>query len=222
MIQLYDYFRSSSAYRVRIALHHKEIAFESIHVDLVKGEQRSAEYKKLNPIAGVPTLIDSAYRLTQSSAILEYLEETYPQKPLLPKDKKVRGYIRQLAMLIATDIHPLNNLKVWKGYVGKVLGANEEQQKNWYDHWIHEGLSAYENLLKSENKHGDFSFGSEPTLADLFLIPQLYNARRFNTDLHAYPEICKIEQNCIKLSAFKRAAPENHPFAPDGLEKIHG
>ena len=222
MIILHDYFRSSSSYRVRIALHFKKLDFDIRHVDLVKGEQRMDDYKGLNPSAGVPTLMDGDFKLTQSPAILEYLEEEYPADPLMPTDKQARAYVRQMAMVIATDIHPLNNLKVWKGYIGKKLGADEAQQMQWYMHWIHEGFAAYESLLMSENAADEFTLGNTPTLADLYLIPQLYNARRFKADLSAYPKICAIEKNCMRLEAFQRAAPESHPYAPDGLEIIHG
>lgn len=222
MIILHDYFRSSSSYRVRIALYFKNLDFDIRHVDLVKGEQRMDDYKGLNPSAGVPTLIDGDFKLTQSPAILEYLEEEYPENPLMPTDKQARACVRQMAMVIATDIHPLNNLKVWKGYIGKKLGVDEAQQMQWYTHWIHEGFTAYESLLMSENAAGEFTFGNAPTLADLYLIPQLYNARRFKADLSAYPKICEIEKNCMRLDAFQRAAPESHPHAPDGLEIIHG
>lgn len=222
MIILHDYFRSSSSYRVRIALHHKNLDFEIRHVNLVKGEQRDDDYRSLNPSAGVPTLIDGDFKLTQSPAILEYLEEEYPQNPLMPTDKHARAYVRQMAMMIATDIHPLNNLKVWKGYIGKKLGADEAQQMQWYMHWIREGFAAYESLLSSENAAGEFTFGNAPSLADLHLIPQLYNARRFKADLSAYPNICAIEKNCMALKPFQQAAPESHPNAPDDLEIIHG
>lgn len=218
MIRLYDYFRSSSSYRVRIALHMKALDFEIHHVDLVKGQQRDDEYKSLNPSAGVPTILDGDFKLTQSPAILEYLDEQYPHQPLLPKDAKARAYIRQMSMIIACDIHPLNNLKVWKGYVGRTLGADEDQSKAWYAHWIHEGFKAYETLLGNDN----FTYGNAPTLADIQLIPQLYNAHRFQLDLSQYPKILKVERNCLALEAFQKASPEAHPYASNGLEQIHG
>ncbi|MAE51273.1 MAG: maleylacetoacetate isomerase [Micavibrio sp.] len=222
MLILHDYFRSSSSYRVRIALHHKRLDFEIRHVDLVQGQQRMDDYKALNPSAGVPTLIDGDFKLTQSPAILEYLEEEYPANPLMPADHQARAYVRQMAMIIATDIHPLNNLKVWKGYVGKILGADEQGLQAWYMHWIHEGFAAYESLLGASNLTGDFTLGDSPTLADVHLIPQLYNARRFKADLSAYPKICAIEKNCMRLESFQKASPESHPNAPNGIEIIHG
>lgn len=222
MIQLYDYFRSSSSYRVRIALYHKGLDFETIHVDLVKCEHREKPYTDLNPQGLVPFLIDGDFHLSQSPAILEYLQEKYPQKTLMPDDLESRAYVRQMAMIIACDIHPLNNLKVWKGYVGKILGADDDQMKDWYAHWIHQGLSAYEKLLVSSGYMGKFTCGDTPSLADLHLIPQLYNARRFYVPLSEYPNIMKIERHCLELEAFQKAAPECHANAPKDLEAIHG
>ena len=222
MIQLHDYFRSSSSYRVRIALNLKGVPYETRHVDLVKGEQRQSPYVDMNPQGLVPLLEDDDFKLSQSPAILEYLEEKYTANPLLPADVESRAIIRCLAMIIACEIHPLNNLKVWKGYVGKVLGADDHQMKKWYAHWIHQGLEAYEMQLQNLGCAGQFSFGDAVTLADLHLIPQLYNARRFDVDLSAYPTILKIEKNSMSLEAFQLAAPESHAHAPDGLEQIHG
>ena len=221
-MKLYDYFRSSSSYRVRIALYIKQLPFEIEHIDLVAGAQREAPYITLNPSAGVPTLIDGDLTLTQSPAILEYLDESYPEHPLLPDDLNARAYVRQMAMIIATDIHPLNNLKVWKGYIRKTLGADEAQQMAWYRHWITEGFYAYERFLKTQGLMRKFTYGDFPTLADCCLIPQVYNARRFGVDMGAYPLISKIERNCMGLTAFQKAAPESHPNAPEGLEIIHG
>lgn len=221
MMKLYDYFRSSSSYRVRIALNHKELDYETIHVDLVAGEQREKPYVDMNPQGLVPLLIDGDFQLSQSPAILEYLEEKYPSNPLLPVDMQMRAYVRQMAMIIACEVAPLNNLKVWKGYVGKVLGVDEQQSKDWYAHWINQGLSAYERFLESSGYMGKFTCGDEVSLADLHLIPQLYNARRFQVSLMDYPKIMKIEDHCMRLKAFQNAAPENHPNAPAELERIH-
>ncbi|MFP4314425.1 MAG: maleylacetoacetate isomerase, partial [Alphaproteobacteria bacterium] len=189
MLKLYDYFRSSSSYRVRIGLHLKGLEFETIHVDLVKGEQRDKPYIDLNPQGLVPLLVDGDFQLSQSPAILEYLEEKYPQKSLLPEDMENRAYVRQMAMIIASDIHPLNNLKVWKGYIGGVLKADDQQMKDWYAHWIHQGLQAYEKFLSTSGRMGTFTCGDTPTLADIHLLPQLYNARRFFVSIDAYPNI---------------------------------
>lgn len=222
MIKLYDYFRSSSSYRVRIALYLKGLAFKSEHIDLVAQEQRRYAYQNLNPSAAVPTLVDGDYKLTQSPAILEYLEDAYPDQSLMPDGVKPRAYVRQMSMIVATDMHPLNNLKVWKGYVGNVLGADEAQQMAWYKHWIKEGFDAYESFLRAESKSGAFTYGDEPTLADCYLIPQIYNARRFGFDMRGYKALCAIERNALQLEAFQKASPEAHPNAPAGLEVIHG
>lgn len=222
MIILYDYFRSSSAYRVRIALYLKQLDFTSKSVDLVKAEQRSEEYLKLNPQGGVPFFVDGDVKFAQSLAMLEYLDETHPEPAIIYGAAEDKAYIRQLSYIIACDIHPLNNLKVWKGYVGKKLGADEAQLTDWYHHWINEGLKAYEATLAQNDKAGKFSFGDKPSMADICLIPQLYNARRFNVDLSAYPNILKIEKNCLAIEAFQKASPETHPDAPEGLEQIYG
>lgn len=222
MIILYDYFRSSASYRVRIALYLKHLDFTSKSVDLVKAEQRSEEYLKLNPQGGVPFFVDGDVQFGQSLAMLEYLDEKYSGPALIHGSADDKAYIRQLSYIIACDIHPLNNLKVWKGYVGKKLGADDKQMQDWYHHWISEGLKAYEATLVQNNKMGKFSFGDQPSMADICLIPQLYNARRFNVDLSAYPNILTIEKNCLPLEAFQKASPEAHPDAPDDLEQIYG
>jgi maleylacetoacetate isomerase len=224
MITLYDYFRSSSSYRVRIALYMKGLLFESRHIDLVAGEQRSDEYKAINPQGFVPTLIDEGgERIAQSMAIIEYLDDVYHKPPTVSGDAQQKALIRTLAQIVACEISPLNNPKVWKGYVGKVLGADEEASRAWYHHWIHEGLNAYEAILEGREIAYEFSASDFiPSLADICLIPQLYNARRFNVDLANYPNICRIEKLCIGLDYFQRAAPESHPEAPGGLDPIHG
>ncbi len=203
MIKLYDYYRSSSSYRVRIALRYKGLAFETVEVDLLEGTQKNDEYAQLNPQKLVPTLVDRDFVLTQSPAILEYLEEAYPQNPLLPEDIRARAKVRQLSMIVGCEIHPLNNLRVWKGYVGGVLGADEAQMRDWYAHWIMQGFAAYEALLGGDG----FSVGNAPSLADVYLIPQVYNARRFDVDLTVYPKICAIEARCLEIEAFDKSAP---------------
>ena len=215
---LYGYYRSSTSYRLRILLNLKDIAHRTVAVALDKGEQRDAAFLAINPMGGLPVLEIDGLRLVQSPAIIDYIEEHYASPRLLPGAIEPRQRVREIASLVACDIHPLNNLKVWKGYVGKVLGANEQQSQDWYAHWIHEGFKAYEALLGDN----EFTYRDSPTLADLHLIPQLYNARRFNLDLSAYPKICKIEKNCMRLEAFQKASPESHPNAPDNLEQIHG
>lgn len=222
MIRLYDYYRSSASYRVRIALAMKEIEYELVSVDLAGGAQKEQPYRAENPQGAVPYFVDDDVRIGQSLAIMEYLDEKYPQNPLIFGNAQDRAYIRQMALLVACDIHPLNNLKVWKGYVGKVLGAGEKQSQDWYAHWIHEGFTAYEALLEKQGMAGDFTCNDQPSMADLCLIPQIYNARRFNVDLSNYPRICAIEKNCMAMDSFQKAAPEAHRDAPDGLEVIHG
>lgn len=222
MIRLYDYYRSSSSYRVRIALHYKDIAFETQHIDLVVGEQQNDAYKKLNPQGLVPLLVDGDFKLSQSLAIIEYLEERFPGPSLFLGSAQDIAYIRQMALIIACDIHPLNNPKVWKGYVGKKLGADEGQMKAWYRFWVTEGVTAYERLLEQSGRAGRFTCGDQPSVADLCLIPQLYNARRFDVDLSLFPKIREIEKNCMEMEAFRKAAPESHPNAPKDLVQIHG
>jgi maleylacetoacetate isomerase len=211
---LYTYFRSSAAYRVRIALNLKGLDYEPRFVHLLKegGEQRRAEYQKLNPQGLVPTLIDEGATLTQSLAIIEYLEEAYPKPPLLPRRARDRAYVRALAQIVACDIHPLNNLRVLN-YLKGGLVQGQEACRRWIQHWIHEGFSAFERHLESSAATGRYCFGDTPTLADICLVPQVYNARRFECDLSAFPTIQAIDENCMDLPAFQRAAPEHQPDA---------
>ncbi|MCI5061100.1 MAG: maleylacetoacetate isomerase [Alphaproteobacteria bacterium] len=222
MIQLYDYFRSSASYRVRVALYLKNLEFQIHSVDLVTGEQRAEEYTAQNPQGLVPTLVDGDVSLSQSMAIIEYLDDKYGAPKLVEGSAEDKAYIRQMAQIIACDTHPLNNLCVWKDYVGKKLGADESQMQEWYAHWITKGLSSYEEMLKKHGRAGKFTLGDQPSLADLCLIPQIYNARRFNVDLGAYPKILEIERNCVELDAFQKAAPEAQKSAPKDIEQIHG
>lgn len=222
MMQLYDYYRSSASYRVRAALAFKKVTYETVSVDLLKGEQKSDAYKQHNPQGFVPTLVDGDLELTQSMAIIEYLDDKYGDPKLVFGSAEDKAYIRQMAQVIACETHPLNNPKVWKGYVGAKLGADDQQMQDWYAHWVIEGLTAYEALLNKYGKAGKFTCGDQPSMADLCLIPQLYNARRFNVDLSPYPKTMDIEKNCIALEAFQKAAPESHPDAPADLEPIHG
>ncbi len=211
-MKLYGYWRSTAAYRVRIALHLKDLPYENISVHLVKdgGEQFKPEYVELNPAKLVPTLVDGDLSLNQSLAIVEYLDEQYPQSPLLPQQPALRAKVRAMALDIATDIHPLNNLRVLK-YLKGTLEVSDEAKDNWYAHWITVGFEALEARLK--DSAGKFCFGDEVTLADVCLVPQLYNARRFNVPLEAFPTICQIEANCLALPAFAAAVPENQPDA---------
>ncbi|WP_144209552.1 maleylacetoacetate isomerase [Shewanella donghaensis] len=210
-MKLYGYWRSSAAYRVRIALNLKQLEAEQISIHLVKngGEQHSEMFAQLNPQNLVPALVDSddegEFSLTQSLAILEYLEEQYPQCSLLPQGAKNRAIVRAMAQAVACEIHPLDNLRVLQ-YLVKEMAVSEEDKMNWYHHWIHLGFAALETQLAVHS--GQYSFGDSPSLADICLIPQVYNAYRFNVDLSAYPNIVRIWQSCNELAAFADAAPE--------------
>ena len=202
---LYDYFRSSACYRVRIALNLKGLAYDSMPVSLLDNAQRAPEYLSKNPQGLVPALLDGEQLLTQSLAICEYLEEAYPQPALLPNDTIGRARVRALALSIACDIHPLNNLRVLRRLEAQ-FAADQAGKDAWYQHWIQSGFEAFEQQIQST--HGLYCFGDTVTLADLALVPQVYNARRFNCDLSAYPTMLAIEQRCLALDAFARATPE--------------
>ncbi|RZF54497.1 maleylacetoacetate isomerase [Acinetobacter halotolerans] len=207
-MKLYSYFRSSAAYRVRIALNIKQLAYETQPIHLVKNEQQQADYQALNPSQLVPTLVDVDQTLLQSISILEYLEEAYPEVALLPKNIAERAKVRAFAQAIACDIHPLNNLRVLK-YLQQDLGLNDQQKSNWYQHWMLLGFQSLEAQLQGSN--GQFCFGTQATFADCCLIPQVYNAKRFKIDLAAFPKIESIYQHCLTLPAFLHAAPEQQP-----------
>ena len=213
-MKLYTYWRSSSAYRVRIALNLKDVEYESVPVHLVKdgGRQKSAEYLKLNPQGLVPVLVDGDIVLRQSLAIIEYLDEKYPQPPLLPESAKGRARVRGLAYLIADEIQPMNNLGVQK-YLTHQAGLDQQQLDDWYRHWITAGFTALEQLLANGGQSGQFCHGDTPALADCCLVPQLYNARRYRCDLKAFPTLTRIEKNCSQVLAFQQAEPENQPDA---------
>lgn len=217
MMQLYSYYRSSASYRVRIALHYKGLAYEHHGVHLVRGggEQHAPAYKKLNPQAQVPTLIDGDFVLTQSMAILEYLEEKHPQPPILPASPEARAYVRQLSLISVADIHPLNNLKVLTHLSGE-FGITQDQKTAWYHKWIRQGFDAMETLLdRSPFRTGPYSCGDHVTMADICLVPQVYNARRYDVDMSPWPIISSIEANCLKLKAFLDASPEKQPDTPE-------
>ncbi len=216
-MELYSYYRSSASYRVRIALNVKGLAYDCHGVHLVKngGEQHTPEYKALNPQAQVPTLVDGNFTLTQSMAILEYLEEKYPKPHILPKDVEQRAYVRQLAQISVADIHPLNNLKVLTHLSGE-FGITQDQKLDWYHKWVRLGFDATEKLLeKSPFRTGVYCCGDAPTVADMCLIPQVYNARRYDMEMSAWPLISAIEQSCLKLEAFRLASPERQPDTPE-------
>ncbi|MBL4613493.1 MAG: maleylacetoacetate isomerase [Magnetovibrio sp.] len=209
-MKLYTYWRSSAAYRVRIALALKNVPYESAYVHLVRdgGEQLKSEYDAINPQHLVPALeLDDATVLTQSMAILEYLEDAYPDQPLLPKDAKAKARVRALCQAVASDMHPLNNLRVLS-YLSKTLNIDGDQKSTWYHHWINIGFEGLEQLLARSTDTGEFCHGSTPTLADACLIPQLYNARRFKVDLSPYAHIQRIEAACQDHPAFVAAAPQ--------------
>jgi maleylacetoacetate isomerase len=209
-LALYTYFRSSAAYRVRIALNYKGLAYESRFVHLLKGEQNKFEYREINPEGRVPALMVDSEVLTQSLAIIEYLEETHPEPRLLPKSAIERAHARALAQIVACDIHPLNNLRVLN-YLKDTLRQDEAARQAWIRHWIELGLRAYEDHLTAHGTTGLFSLGDRPTLADVCLVPQVFNAHRFGCDLVAFPKIRAIEEHCLALPAFREAAPGNQP-----------
>lgn len=212
MMQLYSYFRSSAAYRVRIALNIKGIAYEYLGVHLLKdgGQQLSDGYRALNPSALVPTLVDADVTLGQSLAIIEYLDETHPQPPLLPADAPGRARVRAIAQAIACDTHPLNNLRVLK-YLKRNLQVSDDAKNEWYRHWVGLGLAAVESMLADSSSTGRYCHGDTPGLADACLVPQIYNARRFDCDLSAFPTVVRIDEACRELPAFDLAQPEKQP-----------
>lgn len=211
-MKLYGYWRSSTSYRVRIALNLKGLAAETVPVNLLKGEQRGAAYRALNPAAAVPLLEAEGRRFTQSLAILEYLEETHPQPPILLGKPEDRAYVRALSQLVACDMHPINNLRVLRYLTGE-LKVSEEKKNAWMQHWFAEGFTALEAMIAREGRAGQCCFGDAPTMADICLVPQLYNARRFGCDLAPYPLLVRIGDYCDRLPAFDKAKPENQADA---------
>jgi len=202
---LYDYYRSSAAYRVRIALNIKGIAYESRPVNLLESEQKSEEYRAINPQGFVPMLEMEGIRLTQSLAIMGYLDQRYPTMPLLPAGADARYHVLAMALTVACDIHPLNNLRVLK-YLKDTLSVEEEVRDDWYRHWVSEGLRALEALAAPSA--GKFLLGDNVTLADICLVPQLYNARRFNVPLDDYPTLVRADENANRMEAFAAAHPD--------------
>ncbi len=212
-MKLYGYFRSSAAFRVRIALNLKGLAYEQASIHLRKNDQRAPDYLKLNPQGLVPALVDDGLVLAQSLAIVEYLEETHPEPPLLPRDPGARARVRSLAQAIACDIHPIDNLRVLR-YLAKPMGLDEKQIETWFNHWIKEGFDGIEPVLASDGQAARFCHGDRPGLADLCLVPQIFNAQRYPSfDLKPYPTIMRIFDACMKLPAFEKAIPENQPDA---------
>ena len=213
-MKLYSYFRSSASFRVRIALALKGLDYDYAPVHLVKGggQQFAAEFKAMNPAALVPVLDDDGTLLTQSLAIIEYLEETRPEPPLLPGDAAGRARVRAIALSIACEIHPLNNLRVL-GYLNKTLGVAEEQRNAWYRHWVETGLATVEAMLDGDPRTGRCCHGDVPTLADVLLVPQIVNAQRFNCRLDHVPTVMRIHQHCLTLPAFAESVPALQPDA---------
>ncbi len=211
-MKLYSYFRSSAAYRVRIALNLKGLAYETVPVHLLKdgGQQFSDSYRAVNPSQLVPALVEGDLSVGQSIAMLEYLEETHPQPPLLPADASGRARVRAIAQHIACDIHPLNNLRVLK-YLKQELGQDQEARDNWYKHWVAVGFSSIEALLADHPDTGRYCHGDQPGYADACLVPQVFNARRMGCDLSDFPTIVRIDAACAELDAFCDAAPASQP-----------
>jgi maleylacetoacetate isomerase/maleylpyruvate isomerase len=210
-LKLYTYFRSSAAFRVRIALNLKGLKYQPLFVHLPKGEHRAAQYSEVNAQALLPTLeLDDGTRLTQSLAIIEYLDEKHPEPHLIPKDAIARARVRSLALLVACEIHPLNNLRVLQ-HLKRELGQSQEQIDTWYRHWVADGLAKLEAEISGGK--GKFCHGDTPTMADCCLVPQIFNAKRYNSDLAPYPTTLRIFEACMKLEAFDRAQPSKQPDA---------
>jgi maleylpyruvate isomerase len=213
-MKLYTYFRSSAAYRVRIALNLKGLDYEALPVHLLRGggEQLQETYRAINPSGLVPAFQDDYITLTQSMAILEYLEDEYPQVPIMPKDAAGRARVRELAQIIACDIHPVNNLRVLR-YLVHELGLSEEKKTAWYLHWLTGGLEVLEKHLARDPSAGPLCHGPTPTIADCCLVPQVFNAQRYGIDISAYPNIARINAQCVEIPAFVAAHPSNQPDA---------
>jgi maleylacetoacetate isomerase len=213
-MKLYTYFRSSAAYRVRIALNLKGLSYQAVPVHLLKngGEQHQDDYRRINPSGLLPAFQDDWITLTQSMAIIEYLEEAHPTVPLLPQDAPGRARVRELAQIIGCDIHPINNLRVLS-YLVKQLGLSEQAKTDWYRHWVIEGFQSLEAHLARDPGAGPFCHGDRPTIADCYLVPQVFNAQRFDIDLKAFPNIARINALCTDLPAFKAAHPSRQPDA---------
>jgi maleylacetoacetate isomerase len=209
-MKLYGYFRSSAAFRVRIALNLKGLAYDAASIHLQRNEQTRPEFLGINPQGLVPALVDGDATMIQSLAIIEYLDEVHPDPPLLPKSAPDRARVRALAQIVACDIHPINNLRVLR-YLRHRLGADDAAIATWYNHWIAAGFEAFERLLAGDPRTGAFCHGGTPGLADIALVPQVVNAHRYRLDLGPYPTISAIYQRCMALDAFAAAHPDRQP-----------
>ena len=211
-MKLYGFWRSSAAYRVRIALALKGLSYDYVSVQLAKGEQYQPAFSAINPQNLVPVLEEEGQLLYQSLAIIEYLDETHPEPRLIPEDPREGNRVRSLALIIACEIHPLNNPRVLN-YLTSNFAVSEEQKLAWYQHWVTTGFTALERRLVAEPWTGRYCHGEAPGLADVALVPQVANAKRFKVDLAPFPTIRRIDEACLKLDAFQKAAPENQPDA---------
>lgn len=213
-MKLYGYFRSSAAFRTRIALNLKGLSYEQVLVDLTANDQRHEDYLRVNPQGRVPSLDIDGHILFQSPAILEYLEETCPKPAFLPGDPAARARVRGLAAIIACDIHPLNNLAVLH-YLRNEFGVDKDGVARWYRHWVGEGFTAFEAHLAGGGGTGRFCHGDAPGIADICLVPQVFNARRFECDLAPYPTLMRVFDECMTLEPFDAAQPSKQPEAAD-------
>jgi maleylacetoacetate isomerase len=211
-MKLYDFHRSSAAFRVRIALNLKRLPAERTFIHLRRNDQSAPAYLALNPQGLVPTLEDDGQIFTQSLAIIEYLDETHPEPALLPGHPGDRARVRALAQLIACDIHPIDNLRVLR-YLANPLGHDETTIRQWFNHWIATGFAALEEFLAEDGQTGEFCHGDTPGLADICLVPQVFNARRYTLEMTPYPTIQRLFENCMRVDAFEAARPENQPDA---------
>lgn len=207
-ITLYHYWRSSASWRVRWALNHKNIAYKSVTVNLLKGEQQQAPYLQINPAGTVPCIERGGVVAVESMAMMEWLEEICPSPPLLPQSAADRLIVRMLTLVVVADTHPIQNLKVMRS-----VSTDQNEREKFAAHWINEGIKTYEALLRQHRCSGTYSFGGEVTMADMVLVPQCYNALRFGVDLSQYPLVNGIYQRCLKLPACDKAAPQNQPDA---------
>lgn len=211
-MKLYGYFRSGTSHRLRIALNLKGLEYEYIPINLFKEQHLQPDFKAINHQGLVPVLEVDGLRLFQSPAIIEWLEETYTDTPLLPEDSFGRMRVRALSALVGCDIHPINNRRILQ-YLRKELSVNEEEVQAWCHRWINDGFTALEKHLVEDKERGDFCYGNKPTFADCYLVPQVYSARRFNVDLTLYPNIVAVDKHCRSLEAFIKAEPENQSDA---------